>query len=468
MYRIFRHYVPKTLLILGFAEALILLVSIYLGITLRLVEPGAFGDADAPGSTLELLASGPLFALVMVATMITMGLYQRDLRDTPRGLLVRIGVSFALGLLVMAVIYDVWPGLFVGHGAFAVALACSFVGIASCRFLCYQRTDMHWSRRVLVLGAGEKARQILNLRRRADNVGVEVVGFVPMGYDPVLVPETRRLASERGLPDLVEEHEIDEIVVAIDDRRNAMPVDEILECKMRGVDILDDSTFYERQLGKIRLDALNPSNVFFSDGFSQATVKAGSKRLFDVVVAAGMLVASLPVMALTALAIVLESGGRGPVIYRQERVGRGGRPFDVYKFRSMCTNAEEDGRARWATANDDRVTRVGRFIRKTRIDELPQLVNVLMGDMSFVGPRPERPQFVEELQRSIPYYALRHHVKPGITGWAQVCYPYGASVDDAREKLQYDLYYLKNYSIFLDLAILMHTVQVVLWAKGSR
>ena len=228
---------------------------------------------------------------------------------------------------------------------------------------------------------------------------------------------------------------------------------------------MEAADFYERQLGKIRIDTLHPSNVIFADGFTQAVIRSSEKRAMDILVSALMLLSTLPIMALTAAAIYFESGG--PVLYRQERVGRRGRVFTLLKFRSMRQDAEANG-AVWALQNDMRVTRIGSFIRRTRIDELPQLINVLKGDMSFVGPRPERPQFVAELSKSIPYYDLRHYVKPGITGWAQILYPYGASINDAREKLQYDLYYLKNYSIFLDINILLQTIQVILWRKGAR
>jgi len=343
---------------------------------------------------------------------------------------------------------------------------CSFVGIASCRFLCFQTTDQRLSRRVLVLGAGDKARRILELRRRSDNAGVHLVGFVTCGRNPLRIPEDRVLGKADELVGLIEANGIDELVVALDDRRNAVPSESILDAKMQGVAVIEDTAYHERQLGKIRLESLNPSNVFFSEGFSQAIVRAGTKRVFDVVVSAAMLVLAAPIMLVTAAAIWLESGS--PIFYRQERVGKRGRLFEVIKFRSMRVDAEKDGVAQYARTADDRVTRVGCVIRKTRIDELPQLFNVLRGDMSFVGPRPERPQFVEQFSKNIPYYALRHYIKPGITGWAQVCYPYGASEEDAREKLEYDLYYLKNYSVFLDLNILMSTIGVVLWGKGSR
>jgi sugar transferase (PEP-CTERM system associated) len=255
------------------------------------------------------------------------------------------------------------------------------------------------------------------------------------------------------------------MVIAIDDRRKGLPVNEILDCKMEGIRILEEGTFLERQLGKIRLDALHPSQVIFSDGFTQAVLKKTEKRILDVAIASLLLLVSMPLFLLAAMAIFLESGG--PVLYRQQRVGLRGQTFDIFKFRSMRVDAERNGPV-WAAQGDSRTTRVGRIIRRFRIDELPQLLNVLKGDMSFVGPRPERPEFVADLARAIPYYELRHHVKPGITGWAQISYPYGASIKDAREKLQYDLYYLKNYSIFLDINILLQTAQVILLGKGVR
>ena len=466
MYRIFRHYIPKSLLILGVAEALILLVSVYLGVTIRLFHVGEGSGAHGLAAAGDLLPKALLFALVMVAVMTAMGLYQRDLRDGARSILIRISISFCVGLMLMAFIYAVFPGFFVGRGPFAIALFSAFVGIVSCRFLCYQRTDSRLQRRTLVLGCGEQAAKIEKLRRKTDHLGICIVGYADVGNGPRLVNDKKILSRDVSLLDLVEQYQVDEIVVAMDDRRNAFPVDSILECKMRGVHVIESTTFYERQLGKIRLDSLRPSNVVFSDGFSQAVLKSGGKRAFDMAVSAALLLVALPVMAVTALAIYLESGA--PIIYRQKRVGRHGKVFEVLKFRSMRVDAEKDGVAQWARKNDNRVTRVGAFIRKTRLDELPQLVNVLRGDMSFVGPRPERPQFVDELSHAIPYYGLRHHVKPGITGWAQICYPYGATVADAREKLQYDLYYMKNYSLFLDLTIIVQTIQVILWGKGAR
>ncbi len=464
MLRIFRHYVPKTLVLLGLAELLILFVSIYLGASFEL---GA-GDAAryAVGDAMPLWSQALVFAATIALGMTAMGLYHRDQRTQPGAVTLRLTLSFVCGFVMMGTLYLVFPELMVGGAIFMTALVCSFVGILSCRLICAANEHAEQRSRVLVLGTGERARQIEMLQASAEQAGVDVVGYVTLGDERKLIAGARvHETTPAGLRELAERLDVEEIVVATDDRRKGLPVDDILECKMHGIRILEAADFYERQLGKIRLDTLHPSNVIFADGFTQAVIKLTEKRILDVAASAVMLLAAMPVMLVTAIAIYLESGG--PVLYRQERVGRRGKVFTLLKFRSMCQNAEANG-AVWARQNDSRVTRVGGFIRKTRIDELPQLINVLKGDMSFVGPRPERPEFVAELSKAIPYYDLRHYVKPGITGWAQVLYPYGASINDSREKLQYDLYYLKNYSIFLDINILLQTIQVILWRQGAR
>jgi sugar transferase (PEP-CTERM system associated) len=242
---------------------------------------------------------------------------------------------------------------------------------------------------------------------------------------------------------------------------------ELLECRLAGIEVLELPSFLERETGKVRLDVLNPSWIIFGEGFRASARQQLLERAFDIVASLGLLVVALPFMLLAVVGIKLEEGRSAPVFYRQRRVGYRGDVFDVLKFRSMRVDAEKFG-AQYATANDPRVTRIGGLMRKTRIDELPQLLNVLRGEMSFVGPRPERPEFVNELEHRIPYYRERHTVKPGITGWAQLCYPYGSSEKDTIEKLQYDLYYVKNRSLLFDLAILVQTVEVVLWRKGAR
>ena len=293
------------------------------------------------------------------------------------------------------------------------------------------------------------------------------MGFLPIPEEEILVNENEVLDITGSMVDYVKENKIDEIIVAIDDRRKNFPVDEILDCKIKGVAVLDISSFFERQTGRIKLNSLHPSNLIFSDGFIQGVVNQHIKRIFDIFASLILLFFTWPVMLLTALAIMIESKFKGTILYKQARVGLYNKNFNVLKFRSMSMDAEKNG-AQWAQEVDPRVTRVGDIIRKYRIDELPQLFNVLNGDMSFVGPRPERPEFVTELSKKIKYYEIRHFVKPGITGWAQICYPYGATEHDTRNKLEYDLYYMKNHSLFLDLMILLQTTQVVVWRQGSR
>jgi sugar transferase (PEP-CTERM system associated) len=282
------------------------------------------------------------------------------------------------------------------------------------------------------------------------------------------VPVDLHLNPINGLPAMVDVLGVDEIVVAPDCRRGSLPLDELMACRLRGVHVNELNVFLEKQTGCANIDTLSPSWVVFDSGFSRGVVRSASKRAFDIAASLLLLFLALPLMLVTALLIKSESGFGGPIFYMQERVGEGGKTFRVIKFRSMHADAERDGVARWATSGDDRVTRIGRVIRKLRIDELPQVINVLRGEMSFVGPRPERPVFVEQLEREIPHYGLRHAVKPGITGWAQLRYAYGASVRDAEEKLKYDLYYVKNHSLLFDLLVLVQTVEVVLFGKGAR
>jgi sugar transferase (PEP-CTERM system associated) len=324
-------------------------------------------------------------------------------------------------------------------------------------------------RRILIYGAGRKADSILQrFCNKIDQRGFVIVGFVHTHGDPEEGANKRILKPNKPLCELARELRVDEIVDAVDERRSKLPLRELLDCKASGVNVVNLLTFYERETGYVNVNLLDPSWIIFSDGFKQTTAKYVVKRALDIAVSCCVLIAASPVMLLAALAIMVESNFKGSVLYTQKRVGEKGRIFTIYKFRSMKEDAEKDGKAVWALQNDNRVTRVGRFIRKTRIDELPQVFNVLKGDMSFVGPRPERPEFDGMLREKITYYEQRNQVKPGITGWAQLCYPYGASDRDAMEKLQYDLYYVKNQSQFLDLIIIFRTFEVILFGKGAR
>jgi sugar transferase (PEP-CTERM system associated) len=356
----------------------------------------------------------------------------------------------------------------VGRGAFLLSFGLALLGILLSRtlFIRWVRSGTLKSR-TLVVGTGSRAAHIESLlSKRGHACNVQVVGYLPMGGSYHFVDQTRIFDTRESLPELVARMQISEIVLAVRDRRGGLPVQDLLKCKLQGIRVLELSSFFERENGHLQLDSMNASWMILSEGFHQGMLRETAKRLFDLLVSTAMLLVCLPVMALTALLIKLESPG--PVLYRQERVGQGCRNFTILKFRSMCVDAEKDGRPRWAQQNDSRVTRTGRFIRRTRIDELPQIFNVFFGDMSFVGPRPERPYFVQDLTQKIPYYGVRHTVKPGITGWAQVRYAYGATDEDAMQKLQYDLYYVKNHSLFLDLMILFQTAQVVLWGRGVR
>jgi len=462
--RFFRHYVPLNLLLLVLIEALILGGAIYAGVSARFFDGNVIPDDLQP-----LLPKALTFTVVMLGLMTASGLYDLEWQGGVRALLQRLGLSFGLGLVTMSLLFYFFPTLLFGRGAFLLSFGLALLGILLSRAL-----FIRWARagafktRALVIGTGSRAAHIEALLAKRGQAGnVQVLGYLPMGGSHHFVNHDRILDTSEGLPELAARLQISEIILAVRDRRGGgLPVPELLKCKLRGIRILELSSFFERENGHLQLDSMNASWMMLADGFHQGMLRDTIKRLFDLLVSTSMLAVSLPIMVLTALLIKLESSG--PVLYRQERVGQGGRNFIILKFRSMCVDAEKDGKPRWAGQNDSRVTFTGRFIRRTRIDELPQIFNVFFGDMSFVGPRPERPYFVQDLTQKIPYYGVRHTVKPGITGWAQVRYAYGATDEDAMQKLQYDLYYVKNHSLFLDLMILFQTAQVVLWGKGAR
>jgi sugar transferase (PEP-CTERM system associated) len=463
--RIFKHYINLPILLLGALEFGLLVLSTYAGVALRFGPDALFGDAQ-PG---VLLPRALACAVAVWACLIAVGLYHVRQMPTLLGVVLRMVIAFLLGGVALALVYYAVPTLFLGRGALALSLLIAFVLIGVSRLLFSRIVDEDlFKRRVLIFGAGEKAASLLNLPHRSDMRGFKLLGFVHPRGTPLAVDSRWVIGAGQRLPDLVRRYDIDEIVVAVDDRRNGLPVHELLDCKLRGTAITDALTFFERETGRVNVDLLYPSWMIFSDGFIRNRLQAVTQRAFDVVASLVLLALTWPVMLITALAIWIESRGRDPILYRQVRIGFEGRTFEVLKFRSMRTDAEQDGRPVWAKENDDRVTRVGRVIRKYRIDELPQIFNVLRGDMSFVGPRPERPTFVEELSQKIPFYRERHSVKPGITGWAQLCYRYGSTDEDAIEKLQYDLYYVKNRSFLFDLMILLQTAEVVLWRQGAR
>ena len=463
--RIFQHYWHLHLALLAVVEGVIFFFAPFAAAWLRFNSPAVAEQMLGP-----MLPRGLVFAGVLFISMAAMGLYNSRQRSRLAGLIARVAASMLGGAMCIAILFYVFPALHIGRGALLISLVISFGGSVVARIVFDTLVDEDvFKRRVLVYGSGRRAASIARLRRRSDRRGFTVVGYVPAeGDEASEVPENEKLPTDIDLLSLCEKYRVDEIVVAMDDRRRRFPMDQLLECRLEGVEILELVSFLERETGKVRLDILNPSWMIFSEGFRQGRIHDTLERSFDIVASLMLLTVAAPLMVLTALAIKIVEGPRASIFYRQIRVGQYGRPFRLLKFRSMREDAESDGKAQWAQKNDSRVTAIGAFTRLTRIDELPQILNVLRGEMSFVGPRPERPEFVEQLNERIPYYRERHTIKPGITGWAQLCYPYGSSEQDATEKLQYDLFYVKNHSLLFYLAILVQTVEVIVWRKGAR
>jgi len=419
--------------------------------------------------SLELLwPPALLFAVAMMAVNAALGLYQRRTNRSVGQTTARVLLSLMLTVPIAFIAFHLWPLKNVPHDALKLAALAALGAIVAVRGLASHRSAQPMlTRRVLVVGTGPEAISVEQTLHQL-GPGLIIVGFYPVNSsDGVLIPGERVIGKGQHLAETARRHDIDEVVVAVKERRGGvLPLRELLDCKLAGIKVLDLSSYYERALGQLRIDSLHAGWLIFGEGFRQGWMRTGIKRLFDILSALVLLALAAPVMIFTTIAIIFETGF--PVLYRQERVGQGGRVFKVIKFRSMRLDAEGDGTPRWAIANDDRATFVGRIIRKLRIDELPQLFNVLMGDMSMVGPRPERPYFVDKLSQQIRFYAARHSVKPGVTGWAQVRYQYGSTVDDAIQKLQYDLYYVKNHTLFLDVVVLFETVGVVLSGDGSH
>jgi len=463
--RLFKHYVPLPFVFLAVIEGLIFFGSPFLAVSwledLLFRSEGV--HAIRPDQAL-------LFAGITLLCIFAVGLYNPRQRIDFAGQFVRVLVGVVAALLVLAVVFFLGPELNFGRDDLLLAAAFALFGSLLARLIFYRSAHgERFKRRVLVYGAGRQATSIAALRRRSDQRGFRLVGYVPaVGDRKILVPPSSILDSKESLADYCVEHAVDEIVVAMDDRRHDFPMRELLKCRLDGIKVTEVLNFLERETGKVQLDVLNPSWMIFSEGFQRGRLHATSERTCDIVASLLLLSIAWPVMLVTALAMKIEDGPRASVLYRQVRVGQFGKLFRLIKFRSMTHGAEQDGQPRWAEHNDSRMTRVGSLIRRMRIDELPQVFNVLRGDMSFVGPRPERPEFVVDLEERVPFYRERHNLKPGITGWAQLCYPYGSSEKDAREKLQYDLYYVKNHTLLFYLAILVQTVEVVVWGKGAR
>lgn len=461
MIRLFKHYIPHAVLLLGLIDLLLLYVAGEAAWQLRAQQL----DIDM-GPASDRIGSLSTYVVVVLLAMISVGVYGSDALRSMRFALARILVAVSLSILALTFIDFVVPGLDFWRSTLVYAMTISMVCLLANRLIVGGLLGAGaFRRRVLVLGAGHRAVRLRELSERPQS-GFEIVGYVAMSTaDPAIHDAVARSAIE-DLNGFVQNLGPSEVVLALEERRNALPLKDLLRIKTAGVFVNDFSSFIERETGRVDLDTLNPSWLIFSDGFSSARMMSSiAKRVFDIAASSLLLLLTFPIILLFALLVKIDS--RGPAFFRQTRVGLYGQPFELIKLRSMQIDAEKGG-AKWAQANDPRVTRIGRLIRKVRIDELPQTWSVLKGEMSFVGPRPERPQFVTDLEGQLPYYAERHMVKPGITGWAQINYPYGASIEDARHKLEYDLYYAKNYTPFLDLLILLQTLRVILWNEGAR
>ena len=461
MIRLFKHYVPYALLLLGAIDFLLLGVAGEAAWRLRATQAGIHVGSLAARA--DWLLS---FAILVSTAMIGVGVYRSEALRSPRQAAARLFVAFLLAVAGLALLDYILGGGNFWRSHLALASLVGFALLMLNRLLLGGLLGTAvFRRRVVVLGAGQRADRLRRLAERPD-AGFSLVGFVKMtDQEPVIAGAVHR-DSITDLARFVEELRAGEVVLAIEERRNSLPLADLLRVKTAGVYVNDYSSFLERETGRVDLDTLNPSWLIFSDGFSSGRALSGAvKRLCDIAASLVLLVLTAPLIALFALLVKLDS--KGPAFFRQTRVGLFGESFELIKLRSMRTDAEAAG-AQFAQADDPRVTRLGKFIRKVRIDELPQAWSVLKGEMSFVGPRPERPEFVSQLEEHLPYYAERHMVKPGITGWAQINYPYGASFEDSRHKLEYDLYYAKNYSPFLDLLIVLQTLRVVLWREGAR
>lgn len=462
MIRLFNHYLPRPLIILGLVEIVLLFLSAQAAWVIRASQIGM----NVP----SLVSHAPQFAIYAITVYLVMlgiGAFQVECYRSLRMAISRLSVAMLASIIAISVLLFFFPDVDLWRSVTLYAVAISFVVIFGLRIIVSRIVKWKSFRfRILIIGAGQRGGRLARAAEAAD-ANFAVAGVIRLSDNGNVAENAVPIECVGSLVDCCVELRVDEIVIALDERRGAAPSEKLLEAKLAGIRVSEISSFLERQTGRVDLRSISPSWLIYSDGFLGSEPLASFfKRAFDIVASLLLLAITAPVLVIAALLIRLTSSG--PVFYRQERVGRLGRTFEVVKFRSMVADAESDGNAQWAQVGDPRITPLGRFLRASRIDELPQIYNVLKGDMSFVGPRPERPVFVDELAREIPYYRERHVVKPGITGWAQLNYPYGASVLDARHKLEYDLYYVKNYSLFLDLLILIQTVRVVVWQDGVR
>ncbi len=462
MIRLFKHYVPHAVLLLGLLDFILLLCAAEAGWLIRARQIGM--DVDHIATRIAPLLS---FVLAIQTGMIAVGVYGTEALQSIRFALARLLVAISLGVIFLSVMHFALPDLTLWRSNSLYAMSLSIALLLAVRLLLGSMLGGEaFKRRLVVLGAGDRANRIRELEHRKGS-GFLIVGYIAMNDGPQVIQEAINRSAIYNLADFVVRLGASEVVLALQERRNALPLSDLLRIKTTGVHVNEISTFLERETGRVDLDSVNPSWLIFSDGFSSGRrLSSIAKRFFDIIASSLLLLLTGPIILLAAILVKLDS--KGPAFYRQQRVGLFGEEFWIVKLRTMRQDAEVSGQAVWAEKDDPRITRLGYWLRKLRIDELPQTWTVLKGEMSFVGPRPERRQFVDDLEQHLRYYAERHMVKPGITGWAQINYPYGASIEDARHKLEYDLYYAKNYTPFLDFLILIQTLRVVLWPEGAR
>jgi sugar transferase (PEP-CTERM system associated) len=439
-------------------DVLIAIAGLYAGFQLRFEA----GDALPP---LELQHIAPFIGVLLFFSYL-LELYNLEKMMKKRELLLRTAVAMALSTVALTSLYYMMPAVRFGRGIFGIALGffCVFQFLLHTGFTTFLHST-RLARRVLVLGTGPLAKKIGDLIQSTNHQHI-LKGYVNLAREPLAVPAGAIVGNGDSLAETIREQKAQKLVVSLSERRGVFPLHEALNCKFCGIEVIDAPSFYEEMTGKLLLEDITPSWFIFSNGFKITHAKRMIKRAFDIACSVIGLILTLPLLPLVALLIKIDS--RGPIFFRQERVGEMEKEFVLYKFRTMRNDAEKGTGAVWAEKNDPRITRIGRFFRKVRIDEFPQLYNVLKGEMSFVGPRPERPEFVGRLKKLIPYYSERHFVKPGITGWAQIRYPYGSSVEDAVEKLRYDLYYIKNISVLLEMLVIIETLKVMMFGRGGR
>jgi len=465
-FQIFRSYLKTPFLFLLIIEAGVAFATVYSANFIRFYAAGL----DLSIVFDDLLGGAIVVSLATSMCILSTGLYVGKLREGMAGVLIRIALSLVMSSAVVGLIFYLFPDLSLWRGVLAIAYIQSFFIIGTIRAVFFELVDTStFKSKVLVYGAGSEAAYIDRmLRRKSDRRGFQIVGYVLLEGQECEIDRNKLISIDSSLLEYVIENQINEVVITSSHTRKHLKLEELVECKLNGVRLLDMVSFFEREAGQIRIDIVSPEWFVTSDGFMQSSFRDFFKRAFDLLVSSIILIVTLPIQLMVIAAILIEDGWGASIIYRQRRTGTHGKSFNVYKYRSMSSDAEKSGKAIWACKGDSRVTRIGNFLRKYRLDELPQTINVIKGDMSFVGPRPERPEFVEELAAEIPYYKERHIVKPGLTGWAQLNYPYGSSVQDAYQKQIYDMYYVKNHSLFLDCLIILQTVEVVIFGKGGR